>query len=851
MKNFIFSVTIFLVFLFSPFSWSEEIESNWIGPTRLENGNLDYNWGNTKNWEGNVPNNDDNYQYIANIPEPKDENAEPVNVNSYYTINSLKLYGKLKISTGNIYNRHWLALDKNNATSIINGTIYINDTSSNTEDWNNAYLYINNNHTFTGNGHIFFSTPNENKILGKGYLTIEEGLTIKTKEEGNWGEIGVNLTNNGLISADNGGILLSNSQMINNGLINGVNGGSLEIKNTLTNTDSGRITADRTSKLIFTEATVENSGIINTDHGSLSELYDSTIKTIEGGEVHFKGDLTIKEKLIGGKSYLISDGGEFVLEGKTTIWSRADLYLKGKIINNGEIVLEGKYNNLFRASLNIQGDVTIDGKGSIKFGTVDGNSIQPDGNNSLLTIGANQIIIAEGKDKNNNSYAGNIFVGFTNNGVISANNYGKITLEGADKINKNLIEAKNNGYLILKNISLTNTNAELLVDDTSTMELINSKIIGGTVKGDGLIKITNKGMLDGESEALTIEPTLEVSARRTLSLQGSIINNGEIVLEGKYSFPASLNIQGDVTIDGKGSIKFGTASGNKILPDSNNGGHLTIGVNQLITADAETGGSIRVPTTLYGTIQANGGTLNLPKTLTNNGLIRSANGSTLDIKNSVDGSGSWQADGGTLNIKADVTTTGKIEIKNNGKLKINGVKMSGSDLIMDNTAAIEVNSEVVLSGDFSFAMTDENKWQWGENSVLKMNGNSQALEVGGEDLGLDTDGFSNNFDLKHLIINGNVYLTDFIDNGNRHSNEALYVYDLNVLEGAILNLNGINLYTMYDEDGDGSLSPYLVKAGDGYKFGGGMIVNTPVPLPSSIYLLVISLLGLVALKRRY
>lgn len=89
-----------------------------------------------------------------------------------------------------------------------------------------------------------------------------------------------------------------------------------------------------------------------------------------------------------------------------------------------------------------------------------------------------------------------------------------------------------------------------------------------------------------------------------------------------------------------------------------------------------------------------------------------------------------------------------------------------------------------------------------------------------------------------------VFLADWINNGNRSSDEALYVSDLDVLIGATLNLNGLHLYTYYN-------GIHRVMAGEGNLFGGGIIIDTQVvPLPAGAWLLGSGLLALIGLGRR-
>jgi hypothetical protein len=181
--------------------------------------------------------------------------------------------------------------------------------------------------------------------------------------------------------------------------------------------------------------------------------------------------------------------------------------------------------------------------------------------------------------------------------------------------------------------------------------------------------------------------------------------------------------------------------------------------------------------------------------------------------------------------------------------------MSGSNLFMDDTGILDINSTLSLSGDLIFGMQDESRWSWGADSALEMTGGVgsgvgqwdqwSSQEIGGFDFGDDPinhvgnpSGFSNNFDLEKLVIGAaaRVYLNDLVDNGNRGGlaiSEALYV---DVLEFAdvdgLLNINGLHLY-------------YNTLIGDP-----SQIIDTAVPLPPAVLLLGSGLLFLLGMKRR-
>jgi len=696
-----------------------------------------------------------------------------------------------------------------------NGEIRLNDTTT-----GYAILYMDGAVNLGGTGSVEFISAGQNEIradaVNGGTLNVGVDQTIRAGA-GTSGVIKVGTTNQGKIEANGGTVTLNTSNKFNQNIIQAIGGGTLNITGITLDNTAGTLTAGAGSTINLSTATIQG-GISGT-----GDVNVTAISTIDG----------------------TAPGGSTLTPVITTN-NYKYLHLAGDIFNNGQI----RVNDIGTGSaiLYMDGDVNLGGDGSVEFISGGSNEIRADTGGGTLTVGADQTIRAGA------GTAGKVNVGMTNQGLISADG-GTLTLNTSDKVNQGDIEAVNSGTLDITGIILDNTAGTLSVDDVSTINLSGATIQGG-ISGTGNVNLTAQSTIDGTAPGgATLTPVITTSNYKYLHLAGDIFNNGQIRVNDIGTGSAIMYMDGAVNLGGTGSVEFTTNGGNYINADTG-GGTMTVGADQTIRAGAGTKGYINVQTINHGTIEADGGTLDLPNLLTNNGLVRSAQGSTLAVDNSVGGTGGWQADGGTLDVNDNVSTSGDINVRNSGTLDLAASQtMTGRDLSLDGTLNVGDGATLALTGNLGFAMTDESLWNFGAGSSLLMNGGSgyQALEIGGEDLGFDAAGFSDNFDLDVFGLQGSgtfAYLSDALDNGNRHSPEALYVDDLEVLVDTILNLNGLSLYTYLDDQ------IYLVQAGDGDLFGGGQIVDfdqpaSAVPVPGAVWLLGSGLLGLMGLRRKF
>ena len=360
-------------------------------------------------------------------------------------------------------------------------------------------------------------------------------------------------------------------------------------------------------------------------------------------------------------------------------------------------------------------------------------------------------------------------------------------------INRALIVA-DNGHLRVSNLrnEPTSWNGEtyggiLASRNHGTLELTGAITGGYILPTDAEVwldyaTLRNTTIGPGATSVLGVTPTwdactilsgaeVRIPAGNRLDLYNSIItNDGTIRVEaGGYL----KNFQSQAVLQGGGRVVLANPNGMLEADGTatnwfiNQAGHTIEG-----------GGTITAWIANFGTVRANDRTLTVWGNLFGAGEVR------------IEGQDASHL--ATLSYQAtSALTTGSLFINEFGRLLL--VSTTGLNVL----------------DDFSFALRDETAWPFA-SEVLTMTGDGawQELEVGGEDLGLLPAGFTNNFQHGTLRIEAgaSVFLSDAVDNGNRHSPEALYVQNLVLEAGATLNLNGIRLYTYVSPAG----TPQLV-----------------------------------------
>jgi hypothetical protein len=597
------------------------------------------------------------------------------------------------------------------------------------------------------------------------------------------------------------------SSLVNNSTVS-AQGGTLYFDNsTITNNDTIKNNAN-TDVLAFSNTTVRGPGQIDPNGGTVqmtaSYLYDHSLGA---GAVQMTGT-----NYFYGKNTLDPGTHITLLDGKTLY-----LYNNGAsdpaTLTGGDVTLAATSttsHTTFYAgnALSLQSDLVLGGTSANNY--VSGNPI---------TLAAGHTIQGQG----------HIDASLVNHNAITATGLGLI-FAGNNIDNEGTMTAKGGSMQfssIITNNGIIKSNAS-----TDPLAFINSSISGtGQIDPNGAtVQWNTSNLTDHRLGAATVQMT------------------GTNYFYGKNTLDPGTHI---TLLDGKtlylynnGASLATLTGGDVTLASTSTTNHTTFYAGNALSLQSDL---------VLGGTSANNYVSGNPITL--------AAGHTIQGQGHIDAAvvnhGTINAKGGTLTITGAVTGDGTVSIAGSGLHLQNNLQTGNLIMAKDGILSVDNGLQVSLSKDFVFSQQLASNWSWGSNTTLLMNGGGggggggagQRLEIGGKDYGLVSTGFvsNTNFNLKKLSVNGSsntVFLSDWIDNGHRASDEALYVDSLFVGAGDTLNLNNLNLYTHM-----GTSIHLVTLADDGASWlGGGHIidqyVNNPVPLPSSLLFLGSGLLGL-------
>jgi hypothetical protein len=249
-------------------------------------------------------------------------------------------------------------------------------------------------------------------------------------------------------------------------------------------------------------------------------------------------------------------------------------------------------------------------------------------------------------------------------------------------------------------------------------------------------------------------------------------------------------------------------------------GHVSVGADSLFSQTGGTFTATDVENRGHMEFDGSSGTglsTNIDN-LTNAGEVQVTQ-ATLTLGN-YSGSGSYHSDSATTMVLADLS------------VGPDGYLVGGAGDIWQ------------IGGNFYNTSTMNTQWDTSQ-SILAFNGGDHTLQIPGLDRGANFYGYTNNFAWGTLDVTGQeLTLSSAFD-----SDAALYL-------GRILGLvfDDLTIANIYSSEGlnlyyNAALNPYL--GGLAYNLtAGGRLIPAVVPLPGSVWLLVLGLVGLAVVQRR-
>lgn len=535
-----------------------------------------------------------------------------------------------------------LNIPNNNSTSL-RGTINDTGTISLLSTGNQTNLkIIGPSVTLQGGGKVILSDNTQNFIFGASTGTEQLINQITIQGAGNIGAGLLTLANQGTINANSATgkhliIQPGTGGATNTATMEATGVGVLELENAITNT-SGTITAAGTGSTVLMDLNA----------------------TITGGTLN-------------GAGTFISNGA--TLNGLTS----AGLV---QVPNNNTVTMAGTINNTGNIQLNSTGNATeLLASGTLTLAGGGQVTLSDNSQNFIFGVAGSALV----NQNNTISGSGNIganVMSFTNQGTVNATSAGGnhlvIQAGGAGATNTATMEASSGGTLELQN-TVNNTGGTITAlagtgpAAGGTVLLTGATVTGGLLRslGTGVNAgtiVSNGGTLNG----LTNAGAVQIPNNTTSFLTGTINNPGNISLNSAGNLTA-LKINGNVTLNGTGSVSmsdnpqnsiFGASTGSEVLTNASTikgSGNIGAGFMGLVNSGTILANQSN-PLIIHassagfnntGTLQANSGS-----TLQVIGPFSNFSGTTLTGGKYVVG-GTFQFDGANIVTNAaNITLTG-------------------------------------------------------------------------------------------------------------------------------------------------------------------------------------------------
>ena len=492
--------------------------------------------------------------------------------------------------------------------------------------WGGAgLLTIDGATTLHGSGDVLFQDAAT--MDGAALLTIADGFLL----HGFGATIDTPLDNRGTIHADtaNGWISLRSTAKSNSGTFKASGGGFLGISTPVSQSGAGQVVADGGTVQLFNGSTLTGGKTVTANDGKLF--------VSGGGTVVGVTDITNQ----GG--WLVQDGSIAAVGGSL-------------FINSGTFNVGGYTGGSGWGRVRLLSGVELSGAGELLLSP----GIVESSGGFALTNGVNQKIHGYGE----------ITVTLVNNGTLLADQGGQaLSLGGTGDANNAVMKATGGGFLDLRTIITQSAQGRIAADDVSTVRLYNGSAISGGVMatsgsggffvGGGGVAVT---LIDSSNEGSWL-----AQDGSTVNLGGSSFANSGIFNVGGYtggSGWARLRLASGNSVTGAGTILLSPG-----IIDSPGGYSLTNSAGHAIRGYGE----IQSGLVNYGVVDCDRtGNLVLNGAAKSNfGMLKASNGRTLEIRTTLNqsGSGTLQADGAFVWLdNGAVISGGVMESPNGGKL---------------------------------------------------------------------------------------------------------------------------------------------------------------------------------------
>ncbi len=503
--------------------------------------------------------------------------------------------------------------------------------------------------TLTGGGHVVLGDANTaNRLYGGNANDTLVNLNNTISGSGTIGAGQLNLVNDGTINATGtaNALFIQTNSFTNNGLLEATGSQGLILQSVITDSSTGKL-ASAGGTIQLNGATISGGTLTSSAGGSFAVTAQGTLQNLTNAgivEVNTGETLTVL--------------GTITNTG--TIGLNSTSYDSDLVIGSPTVTLTGS------GTVVLGGTTTADRiYGAVTADTLDNinNLIEGSGQ-----FGAGQLTLI-------NRAAG----------VIDANDARGLTLQtGTTVINDGLIEATGAGILSLAS-TVNDSGGGTILAASTTVYLNGGDVQGGLLlsSGTGTLSANGQTTLDGSAQAVTVGGMLEVATGDTMTLLGTIINDGTIGLNS-VGYDSDLIIGSPtLTLTGSGTIVLGgTTTADRIY------GAVTADTlnnfNNLIEGSGQFGaGQLTLINGAAGVIDANdarGLTLQTGTTVINDGLIEATGAGILSLASTVNDSG-----GGTI-LAASTT------------VYLNGGDVQGGLLLSSGTGTLSANGQTTLDG---------------------------------------------------------------------------------------------------------------------------------------------------------